>query len=132
MAANKSAQVEIEGLKPLARNCKKISADLPKEMRQINLRMAEPLANAARARAPKRTGRMAGSIRANATPTTASVSMGSRLPYPYAPIVHYGGYPGDYPGQPFITDVLSNAAPGIPEAYTAEIERFISGIWVDS
>ena len=132
MAADKSAAVQIEGLKPLARNLKKVSADLPKEMRQINLRIAQPLAEQARARAPRRSGSMANSIRANATPTTASVSMGSRLSYPYAPIVHYGGYPGAYAGQPFLTDVLTAAHPRIEEEYGREMERFIDSVWVDT
>lgn len=71
---------------------------------------------------------MANSIKANATPTSASVGMGARLPYPYAPIVHYGGYPGDYPGQPFLTDVLAAAAPSIADEYPEEIQRFLDSI----
>ena len=130
--ADTSGAVQIDGLKPLARNLKKVHADLPKEMRKIHLRLAEPIAAEARSRAPTRTGRMANSIRPNATPTTASVSMGARLPYPYAPIVHYGGYPGDYSGRPFITDTLAAAAPMIPDQYSEEMERFIDSIWVDT
>jgi hypothetical protein len=129
---DRSNAVKVEGISKLNRNLKRMDAALPAEMKEIHRELAEPIAAEGSSRAPSRSGQLAASVRPNATPTSASVSAGARLrPYPYGPVVHYGGYPGDYAGQPFLTSVLESEAPRIADDYSAELDAFISRVWED-
>lgn len=132
MAADRSNAVKVEGIGKLNRNLKAVRDDLPDGIKEIHRGFAEPIASEGRSRAPSRTGRLAATVRANATPRSASVSAGARLrPYPYGPVVHYGGYPGDYAGDPFLTSVLEAEAPRIADDYAAELDAFIEKVWGD-
>jgi hypothetical protein len=125
--------VEVEGLDVVRKNLRAVDKDLPKGLKAVHIEISKPIAEEARGRAPQRTGRLAASVRAGASQKSASVSAGGRLrPYPYGPVVHYGGYPGDYPGQPFLTETMADAAPGIADEYEDILFKWIESVWVDS
>jgi hypothetical protein len=87
------AQVQVIGLKALARDLKKMGAPggpLLAEMRQAGLTAAEPVASITRGRLPQDTGRLAGDVRVTATRTGAAVRMG-RGSLRYAGWVEFGG-----------------------------------------
>jgi HK97 gp10 family phage protein len=80
-------QVRIDGLRELRRDLKAIDKKLPRELNQRLKKVAEPIRADAAIRAPRRTGRLAGSLKVRTS--GSKVFIGSRLPY--ARIIHYGG-----------------------------------------
>lgn len=127
-----SVRVEVEGLRLVARNLRAVDKDLPKGLTQIHKKVAEPIAEKARPRVRSRTGRLARSIRAGGGQRAATVTAGARLPYPYGPINHYGGYPGNYAGNPFLTDTFRREAPESITLYDKLLGEWFDSVWTDS
>jgi HK97 gp10 family phage protein len=84
MAAG-GVRFEVRGADTLARTLKAAAADL-QDMRGANVDAGRVLAASAQARAPRRTGRLAGSVRSSATPTGVEVTAGA----PYAGYQNWG------------------------------------------
>jgi hypothetical protein len=123
------SRIKVEGADQLARNLEGLGHDLDRITTEIGDTLAEPIAAQARTRAPRRSGRLADSIVTTVGPEDALIEAGEGLPY--AVVVHYGGYPGSYPGNPFLTDALNNAG-DIPDLYEAELWDALNAEWVDS
>ena len=104
--ATQTPQVEVIGLKALARDVKKMgdSTDLLSQMREAARQATEPVAAAIREALPRsdtdHSGRLAGNIRTTATRTGSAIRMGS-AGVPYAGPVEFGGWPD---GREFLTD----------------------------
>lgn len=104
---------------------------MPDEMKEIHQSIAEPIAAAARGRAPVKTGTLKSTIKASSTPTLARVSFGGartvkgKSGKSYAGPVHYGGYPAGYAGNRFVTDVYLSAKPKALQQYAAAIEALL-------
>jgi hypothetical protein len=64
-----------------------------------------------------------------AGPEDALIEAGEGLPY--AVVVHYGGYPGSYTGQPFLTDALADAG-DVPADYERAFWDALNSEWVDT
>ena len=122
--------VRVEGLNELARNLKRYNAELPKGMREVHRELATPVAADARSGAPVRSGALAASVRAGASPRAAIVSAGARLAY--APVIHWGGYPGDYAGNPWMSRIVESQAGDIASDYEQAMDRFLESVWADS
>jgi hypothetical protein len=122
-------RIKVEGADQLARNLDTLGHDLDLITTGIGDTLAQPIAANARTRAPRRSGRLADSIMVTTGPEDALIEAGEGLPY--AVVVHYGGYPGGYKGNPFLTDALDNAG-DIPEMYEQELLEAINAEWVDS
>ncbi len=129
----KAPGVEVEGLDVVRKNLKKIDQDLPKGLRLVHLEISKPIADEARGRAPVRSGQLAASVKAGGTQKAATISAGARLrPYPYGPIVHYG-WPGHgITAQPFLTDTMEAAAPGLAADYEQILTSWIDSVWKDT
>lgn len=82
--------VKIDGLQSLRRNLKAVDKDAAKEVQAVTRGAAEVVAVRARARAPRKSGRLAASIKA----TTSGASGVVRSPLPYANVQHWGGTTG--------------------------------------
>src|SRR5690606_20749364 len=107
-AMAEGAGIRVEGIAQLVRSLRRVSERFPKELRRIHKELAEPIADKAKARVRARSGRLAASIRPQAGQRYARVAAGRRgldrrTGYNYAAINHYGGYPGGYSGNPFLT-----------------------------
>jgi phage gpG-like protein len=124
-----SPEIIVEGADQLARNLTGLARDLDQITTRIGDELAQPIAARARARAPRRSGRLADSIMVTAGPEDALIEAGEGLPY--AVVVHYGGYPGSYRGQPFLTDALADAG-DVPADYERALLDAINADWVDS
>lgn len=118
--------VKVAGLNLLVRNLRKVSSDYPKEMKEIHLKVAEPVASRARSKVRSRSGKLAGSIRAKGTQRVARIQTGNLI---YAPINHYGGYPGDYAGNQFLSDALAESTSQIASDYERLTGAFIERVW---
>lgn len=86
-----------EGIKELRRDLKAIDKALPRELTKALKTAAEEVLPIARALAPRRSGRLAASLRASGASNRASI----RSKLPYANAVHWGtgariGKPGPH------------------------------------
>lgn len=109
--------VRVEGLRELRRDLRRLQPELDKQLRKDIKAAADKVAAAARANAPRRTGRYADSIKSYVTGTTASV--GSRLPQ--AGVLHWGGtikprgVSITFPARPVISDAVDRQADQLVE-----------------
>lgn len=82
---------------------------------------------AAAARAPRRSGKLAGSIRPGATQKAGVVRAG-RASIPYAGVIHWG-WPGhNIAAQPFLTEAAAATESTWSDLYWAELQRVIESI----
>jgi hypothetical protein len=129
--------VKVEGLKELRRNLKRVDAGLSKELRVANLEAAKEVVREARPDVPVRSGRLARSLRANATQSDARVKAGSAA-VPYGSTIHFGRLignvgspPGNHKGpnlvagRPFITDAVHDSKGRIVDVYQARIDSLL-------
>ena len=87
--------VAVVGLRALMRDVNKLSDNagvLNKEMSAAGRTAAQPVAQATSTAVPRKSGRLAGSVRVGATRSGASVRMGTAA-VPWAGPVEFGGWP---------------------------------------
>lgn len=128
------AAIQVEGLAELNRSLRKVQTDYPKEMRNIHLAIAKPVAEDAQRRVRSRSGRLARTIRPSAGQRYARVTAGRkgldrRTGYDYARINHYGGYPGSYGGNPFLTDARDAYLERSLDTYVKMTDAFLDRVW---
>lgn len=83
-------QIQAHGLNQLRRDLKAIDASLAREMRDSLKDAAGIVSRQATIQAPRRTGKLAASIR----PSTAGARAVIRSPVPYGNVIHWGGTTG--------------------------------------
>lgn len=94
------------------------------DLKVATAKAAQTVAVASMARAPHRSGRLAGSIRGNKAMNRATV--GSRLVY--GGPIHWG-WPGhNIAAQPFIADAAAATEPVWVAAYMAEIDTILGKV----
>jgi len=123
-------RIDVKGLDLLRKNLRSVQSDLPKGLTQVHKTVAEPVADRARRKVRSRSGRLAGTIKAQGSQRYARVSAGQRLPY--GAINHWGGYPGNYPGNPFLTESINELSASTFKLYDAELHKWLERLWVDS
>jgi hypothetical protein len=122
--------VTVEGLKLLRQNVKKIKDGYPKELKIIHKAVAEPVAELGARKVRTRSGELVNSIISGGTLKSGFAQAGRTVPY--AAVNHWGGYPGDYQGNPFLTDALAELEGSIIRDWTDLTDDFIERMWVDS
>jgi hypothetical protein len=85
--------IKIDGLDQFVRNLKKLDSDLPKALRVGFNGAAQIIVDYAKPKVPHRTGKAAGSIRAQSTRSTVRVSEGGARA-PWMPWLDFGGRVG--------------------------------------
>lgn len=94
--------VQVDGARELRRTLRAAGDDL-EDLKAANLQAAQIAATAARARAPRLTGQLAGDIRASGTKTAGTIRAG-RKKIPYAGPIHWGWPARGIEAQPYITE----------------------------
>lgn len=113
--------VQVEGLGQLRRQLRALGDDLA-DLKQANAAVSAFIAPAAAARAPRRTGRLAASVRGTRAAGGATVAAGGAS-VPYAGPVHWGWPSRHIDAQPFIRDTaLATESAWLP-IYEAELAR---------
>ena len=97
--------IKIDGLNEFVRNLKKLDADLPKTLRVGFNQAAQIIVDYAKPKVPRKSGKAAGSIRAQSTRTAVRVSEGGKRA-PYMPWLDFGGKVGRKRsiGRPFLKE----------------------------
>lgn len=98
--------VKVTGAKELRKALKHMGDDLS-DLTALHRELAEMVASAARQRAPRRSGALAGSIKGKGSTSRASVTAGSRT-VPYAGPIHFGWPARNIAPQPFLYDALDS------------------------
>lgn len=124
--ANRGAVVEVEGAKELRRTLKQAGADMS-DFTQANRDAAAIASTAAAARAPRRTGALAASVRAGASRTQGVIRAGGAR-VPYAGPIHWGWPARHISANPFATMAASATEPQWVPVYMARLEVIISKV----
>lgn len=128
--------VTVEGMRSLRASLKAAGMGL-EDLKAAHLRVAQLVADRAAARAPRRTGRLAASVRAAGTQSSAIVRAG-KVATPYAGPVHWG-WPsrpdpalhwrgGVIHAQPFIYNAAGELEDQWLHIYLAELNRLIAQV----
>ncbi len=131
LANRQIMSVRVEGLNLLLRNLRKVSKEYPKQVKEINRRVVEPVVKVAQRRAPVRSSLLRSSIRPSSTQKVGSVSAG-KASIPYAGVIHYGWPAHNIQGDPFLTDALDSTENQVYDEYERLIGQFIEKVWVDN
>ena len=118
--------VTVRGARELRRSMRAAGEDMTQLNAAHKLASAIVAADAAR-RAPRRTGRLAGSIRPAGTRTRAEVRAGFKR-VPYAGPIHWGWPRKGIRPSLFLTTAAAATETAWTAAYRAEVERILNQI----
>ena len=124
--ANRGAVVEVDGAKELRRTLKKAGADMS-DFTAANKSAATIASAAAAARAPRRSGALAASVRSGASRTQGVIRAGGAR-VPYAGPIHWGWAARHIRANPFATTAASDTEPQWVPIYLARLEIIISKV----
>ena len=110
-----NTRVEVEGLKQVLRNLKRLGVDVA-DLKEASNKAGQVVADAARSLAPTKTGRLSNSVRAMKQQNAAVVKAGgARLPY--AGVVHFGWPSRNIKPQPFLFEAADARRQQVIDAY---------------
>lgn len=115
--------LEVHGLRELRRNLRQLGDDAT-DLKDANAETAQVVASAAVARAPKRSGRLAASVKGNRAVGRATVKAGTAR-IAYAGPIHWGWPARHITGQPFVTDAAQDTEQTWLPAYEAAIAAVV-------
>jgi hypothetical protein len=125
MARKPPLSIQVTGLRRVRSNLRKIDTSLPKELRQANLAAAKLVAEDSERFAPERTGRLARSVGARASTTSASVKAGTGVRVPYAGPIHFGWKSRGIAAQEFIYKAIVVNKKKITKLYSKSLDDVI-------
>lgn len=121
-----SVGIKVHGARELRRSLKRAGAELT-DMKDANAKVAAYVATAAASRAPRRTGRLAGSGRGNRAVSKAVVTFGGAR-QPYAGPIHWGWPLHGIEAQPFVVDAARQTEPTWLAMYAHDVDRIVDSI----
>lgn len=119
---DQGVSVKVEGLNRVLRKLSAAGTDA-QNMRGLMQELGGMVIS--RANVPRRTGRLAASLRPGRGKTKAVVRAGYESRIPYAGRIHYGDPRPGIVGQPFLTTALQQARPSVFEALEAGIDDLL-------
>lgn len=137
MIVDRRQPVRIEGVQELRKKIRGITDDLDRDgakgaLKDLNLDAAKVVEGKATAIIPRRTGKLASTLRAAGTQRQARVRAGYRRQgYNYAGPIHFGWYAQGIRPQPFLYDALDARRNQVLEVYDAGIDRLIKQYGLD-
>lgn len=126
MAGTNSASVVITGLPRLRSALRQAGGDLA-DLKDANAAAAALVAGAASARAPRRTGRLAASVRGNRAVGRATVLAGGAA-VPYAGPIHWGWPARGIEANPFASEAARATESVWVPIYEAAITRVVDTV----
>lgn len=125
-------KIEVKGLKELTKALKQLDPEMVKELKAVNKDAAQVIATSAKGIVPRRSGRLANSIRAGATTKSGVVRAGNNGKVPYGPGIHFGV--GPRPGRkgphsvkpnPFIYSALDARRQAVEASWSKAVEKIV-------
>lgn len=118
--------VRVSGARELRAALKRAGMEC-KDLTVVNRLVAQLVAHMASARSPRRSGRLAGSVRPGATTTAAIVRAGGAA-IPYAGVIHNGWPAHHIEANPFIDKSAEATKPGWTALYLREMNQIIDRV----
>lgn len=118
--------VRVEGLNNLVRTLKRAGEDIS-ALKDAHKRAGEIVAAEAEAIAPRRSGKLAGSIRAAKQVRRARVQAG-RASVPYAGPIHWGWPARGVEPQPFMSIAARNTEPRWTKQYAEDVQAALDKV----
>ena len=118
--------VKVEGARELRRTLKAAGDDL-EDLKHVHATVARYVAMRGAAMAPRRSGRLAGSVRGNQAKTSATVRAGGAR-IPYANVIHWGWPRHHIESQPFLVNAAHITEPTWTKYYLREVERITARV----
>ncbi len=122
------AGIEVHGAKELRRALKSLPKEYRRELATIHKKAVKPVVDTAKQIAPRRSGRLAGSIRALGSQTMGQVAVGKKA-VPYAGVIHYGWPARNIAAQPFLEEALSRRQTQVLNIWLKNQDRLIDKVW---
>lgn len=113
--------VKIDGLPKLRRALREAGQDVA-DLKDANAATAALVAGVAASRAPRRTGRLAASVRGNRAAGKATILAGGAA-VPYAGPIHWGWPAHGIEAQPFASSAAVDTESSWLPIYAAELQR---------
>lgn len=118
--------VKVEGARQFRATCKKAAIDLS-SMKETHWKASALVWRVAVPRTPKRTGRLAASMR-NAGTNTAAIVRAGGASVPYAAPIHWGWQKRHIEAQPWIYDTAAETQDQWMAVYEAGVQRVLNTI----
>jgi len=118
--------VRVEGARRLRATLRKAGADLD-DMKDAHAAVAAMVAAAARAATPRRTGRLAATVRGNRALSRATILAGYAS-VPYAGPIHWGWPRRNITAQPWLADTAALLEPRWTAVYADGVDRAIANV----
>lgn len=113
--------VHVEGARELRRTLKR-AGDNMQDLKKANYAAGMHVATASKPRSPRRTGALAGTLRAARAQGRASVNLG-RAAVPYAGPIHWGWPRRNITAQPFVAETAQSTQGSWLRIYEQDIRR---------
>lgn len=120
------AVFEVRGARQLRATIKKANGDLT-DLKAAHAAVAALVSKVAAARAPKRTGRLAASVRGSGTNTTAFIRAGFKS-VPYAGPIHWGWPARHIKAQPFLSEAATRTEGQWLPIYEGAVEQALGEV----
>ena len=129
---HRGTAIEVEGAKELRRDMNRLKDDVGKKaVKAANKNAAEIVSRQAKVEVPKRSGKLAASIKAQATQKQGVVKAGTAKSVPYAGPIHFGWSTrpdprkkwrgGPIRPQPFIYEALDRRITEVYDEYERQV-----------
>lgn len=118
--------LQVEGLRELVKAMKAAEADVT-ELKALNGKAAAIVQDAAAPRTPRRSGKLAASVRTGASNRSGRV-MAGKSSVPYAGPIHWGWTRRHIKAQPWLADTASATEDRWTDIYTAGMEELLEKI----
>jgi len=119
------AEIKVEGLKELQAGLKKLDGDMPKALNKISKASADVVAVEARGLAPKRTGRLAASIKSSGTAKGGFVKSGG---LPYHRVIHFGWARHNIKPTPFLYKARDSRYDEVLDKFEREVAELVNKV----
>lgn len=125
MTRRQAVSVEVDGLRPLVRDLRKLEGDMLDQLKDASRRAGQIIVHYAAPRAPHRSGRLAASGRAARLAAGVRVLFG-RVSVPYAGPIHWGWPARNIKAQPFAVDAAHATEPEWLHDYAAALDQAVA------
>lgn len=123
MARSRNNSIKVEGLKELQREIRRIEdTELKKTLRDSNKSAAQIVADEAQNTVPRRSGRLAGTIKAKGGQRDGSVKAGTGSRVPYAAPIHFGWRARNITPNPFLYEAQDRRRAEVIRFYESALD----------
>ncbi len=122
-----AGMVEVIGAREFRRALKTLPKEYRREQAKIHKKVVRPVAKEAKTLVPRRSGDLAGTIRALGSQAAGRVAAGKKS-VPYAGPIHFGWPARNIKAQPFLTDALERRQNDVLKVWLVEQDRLIDKV----